>query len=187
MTAGGGAQGSVPGLTDMINLTPAAIGGGSDSGHGDANSGSGDSWGVIQGVSLNAGKVEDWAGGRSNAVTVKLAKQLAQVYYGSLPGRTYWNGCSGGGHMGWAQIQFYPEEYDGALIGAPAHNWQEFRLGDSWDELARKKVAQKTTPITQAQMNAVNAAANAACAVVDGVTVNATPIMNDPRACMCCS
>jgi len=183
MTAGGGAQGSVPGLTGMIGMTPAAIGAGSDSGHGDANSGSGDSWGVIQGVSLNYGKIEDWAGGRSNGITVKLAKQLAQAYYGNGPARTYWNGCSGGGHMGWAQIMHYPEEYDGALIGAPAHNWQEFRLGDSWDALARKKAAQKTTAITQAQVDAANTAANAACAVVDGITVNGTPIMNDPRAC----
>ena len=183
MTAGGGAQGSVPGLTGMIGLTPAAIGAGSDSGHGDANSGSGDTWGVIQGVSLNYGKVEDWAGGRSNGITVKLAKQLAQVYYGQGPARTYWNGCSGGGHMGWAQVQHYPEEYDGALIGAPAHNWQEFRLADSWDALARKKVAQKTTAITQGQVDAANTAANAACAAVDGITVNGTSIMNDPRAC----
>jgi hypothetical protein len=69
------------------------------------------------------------------------------------------NACSGGGHMGWAQAEFYPEEYDGALIGAPAHNWQEFRLADGWDALVRKKVAQKTPPITQAQMDAVNKAA----------------------------
>jgi hypothetical protein len=183
MTAGGGAQGSVPGLTGMINMTPAAIGGGSDSGHGDASSGSGDSWGVIQDVSLNYGKVEDWAGGRSNGVTVKLAKQLAQVYYGTGPARTYWNGCSGGGHMGFAQLMNYPEEYDGALIGAPAHNWQEFRLADSWDALARKKVAQQMAAITAAQLAAANAAANSACAAVDGVVVNGTPIMNDPRAC----
>jgi hypothetical protein len=77
--------------------------------------------------------------------------------------------------MGWAQVQFNPEEYDGALIGAPVHNWQEFRLAEGWDALARKKVAQKTVPITQAQMDTVNSAANAACAAVDGVTVNDTP------------
>jgi predicted peptidase len=35
-----------------------------------------------------------------------------------LPRRTYWNGFSGGGQMGWAQIMNYPEEYDGALIGS---------------------------------------------------------------------
>jgi feruloyl esterase len=180
MTAGGGAQGSVPGLTGMIDLNPPAMGGGSDSGHGDANSGSGDSWGVIQGVSLNYGKIDDWAGGRSNGITVQLAKQLAQVYYGTGPARTYWNGCSGGGHMGWAQLMRYPEEYDGALIGAPAYNWQEFRLGDSWDALARKKAAEQTTAITQAQMDAANTAAKAACG---DVSVNGVPIMSDPRAC----
>jgi feruloyl esterase len=183
MTAGGGSQGSVPDLSDMVNMTPAEVGGGSDSGHGDANSGSGDTWGVIQGQRLNYGKIKDWAGGRSNGITVKLAKELARVYYGQRPSHTYWNACSGGGHMGWAQVEFYPAEYDGALIGAPAHNWQEFRLADSWDALARQKVAQKTTPITQAQLDAVNAAANASCAATDGVTVNGAPIMNDPRGC----
>jgi feruloyl esterase len=183
MTAGGGSQGSVPDLSDMVNMTPAEVGGGSDSGHGDANSGSGDSWGVIQGQRLNYGKIRDWAGGRSNGITVKLAKELARVYYGQRPSHTYWNACSGGGHMGWAQVEFYPAEYDGALIGAPAHNWQEFRLGDSWDALARKKVAQKTAAITQAQQDALNAAANASCAATDGVTVSGAPIMNDPRGC----
>jgi len=183
MTAGGGSQGSVPDLSDMVNITPAEVGGGSDSGHGDANSGSGDSWGVIQGQRLNYGKIKDWAGGRSNGITVKLAKELARVYYGQRPNHTYWNACSGGGHMGWAQVEFYPEEYDGALIGAPAHNWQEFRLGDSWDAMARKKLAQKTAAITQAQQDALNAAANASCAAADGVTVSGAPIMNDPRGC----
>jgi feruloyl esterase len=183
MTAGGGAQGSVPGLTGMIGMTPAAIGAGSDSGHGDANSGSGDNWGVINGVGLNYGKVLDWAGGRSNGIAVKLAKQLAFFYYGKRADRTYWNGCSGGGHMGFAQIQNYPKEYDGALIGAPAHHWQQFRLADSWDELIRKKVGQQTNALTAGQLNAANAAANLACATEDGHIINGTPIMNDPRAC----
>src|SRR5206468_6767195 len=63
------------------------------------------------------------------------------------------------------------------------HNWQEFRLGDSWDALARKKVAQQTAAITAGQLAAANTAANNACASVDGVVVNGIPIMNDPRAC----
>jgi len=180
LTAGGGAQGTVPGLNGMIGMTPAAIGAGTDSGHGTADSGSGDSWGVIQGVGLNHGKVEDWAGGRSNYVAVRLAKRLAQTYYGSPVERTFWTGFSGGGHMGWAQILFHPEEYDGALITSPANHWQKFRLADSWDELVRKKVAQQTSPITSAQMNAANAGARAACDALDGVVDN---IIADPRHC----
>jgi Tannase and feruloyl esterase len=121
LTAGGGAQGSVPGLTGFIQLSPATIGAGSDSGHGTVESGPGDTWGVVQGEGLNHGKVEDWAGGRSNYVAVRLAKELAQTYYGRSAERTYWTGFSGGGHMGWAQALFHPEEYDGFLINSPAN------------------------------------------------------------------
>lgn len=180
MTAGGGAQGSVPSLTAMIAMDPPAMGAGSDSGHGDDNSGSGDTWGVINGVGLNSGKITDWAGGRANHVTVQLAKALAQTYYGRRPDRTYWSGFSGGGHMGWAQILNYPEEYDGALIGAPAHHWQKFRLADSWDNVVRKKVAQLTTPLTAGQLNAATAAAVVACDALDGVEDG---LLADPRQC----
>lgn len=181
MTAGGGAQGSVPSLTSMIDMNPAAVGSGTDSGHGDANSGSGDNWGVIQDVSLNYGKVKDWAGGRANGTAVVLAKQLAATYYGTGPSKTYWNGCSGGGHMGWAQVMNYPQEYDGALIGAAAFHWQKFRLADSWDELARKKLQLKYgQTITSDQQKAANQAATAACDRADGV---ADGIVADPRAC----
>lgn len=180
LTAGGGAQGSVPGLTGMIAMNPAAIGAGSDSGHGTADSGSGDSWGVVQGEGLNHGKVEDWAGGRSNYVAVRLAKQLAQTYYGSAVQRTYWTGFSGGGHMGWAQALFYPEEYDGFLINSPANHWQKFRLADSWDEIVRKKIAQQTSALTAGQMTAVLNAARAACDPLDGVIDG---FLADPRKC----
>lgn len=175
MTAGGGAQGTVPSLTSMIGMTPAAIGAGTDSGHD-----GGMSWGVIMPpytpLGLNYGKIKDWAGGRSNGIAVKLAKHLAKIYYGVPVRWTYWNGCSGGGHMGWAQVQNYPEEYDGALIGAPAFFWQQFRLADSWDAVVKKKVAQQTTAITAGQVTAANVAATAACAYVDGIVA-------DPRAC----
>jgi Tannase and feruloyl esterase len=183
LTAGGGAQGSVPGLTGFIQMNPAAIGAGSDSGHGTVESGPGDTWGVVQGEGLNHGKVEDWAGGRSNYVAVRLAKQLAETYYGRSAERTYWTGFSGGGHMGWAQALFHPEEYDGFLINSPANHWQKFRLADSWDEIVRKKVAQQTSAITAGQMNAVNAAVRAACDVIPDVDDVQDNIIADPRFC----
>ena len=183
LTAGGGAQGSVPGLTGMIGMSPAAMGAGTDSGHGTSDSASGDGWGVVQGEGLNHGKVKDWAGGRSNCTAVRLAKELALTYYGSSVERTYWSGFSGGGHMGWTQALFCPEEYDGLLLNAPANHWQKFRLADSWDELVRKKVAQQTTPITAGQMQAANDAARAACDVIPGVDDVQDGIIADPRHC----
>ncbi|MBV8818450.1 MAG: tannase/feruloyl esterase family alpha/beta hydrolase, partial [Acidobacteriaceae bacterium] len=148
--------------------------------HGDANSGSGDTWGYITGVGLNMGKITDWAQGRANYVTVRLAKQLAVAYYGTLPHHTYWSGFSGGGQMGWAQIMNYPEEYDGAFIGSPSIFWEKHRLGDSWGAVVRRHVAQLTTPISAAQEAAAHAAALAACDGLDGVVDG---FLADPRKC----
>ncbi|HUF82719.1 MAG TPA: tannase/feruloyl esterase family alpha/beta hydrolase, partial [Burkholderiales bacterium] len=181
LTAGGGSQGSVPGVTGMIGMNPAAIGAGTDSGHvgGDQTF-----WGVIvppdTPVGLNYGKLKDWAGGRANGVAVKLAKELAKTYFGEGPKRTYWNGCSGGGQMGVSQMLYYADEYDGAVIGAPSNHWQRLRLVNTFDRLVYKKVAQQTAPLTAAQVNAANAAAVAACDADDGVVDG---ILADPRAC----
>jgi hypothetical protein len=181
LTAGGGSQGSVPGLTGMIGMNPAAMGAGTDSGHvgGDQTF-----WGVIvppdTPVGLNYGKLKDWAGGRANGVAVKLAKQLARTYYGATVSRTYWNGCSGGGQMGLSQMLYHADEYDGAVIGAPSNHWQRLRLTNTYDRLVYKKVAQLTNPLTAAQVNAANAAATAACDAADGVMDG---IVADPRAC----
>jgi hypothetical protein len=111
---------------------------------------------------------------------VRLAKQMAQTYYGSPVRRTYWTGFSGGGHMGWTQALFHPEEYDGLLINSPANHWQKFRLADVYDETVRKKVAQQTTPLVAGQMTAVVTAARAACDPLDGVV---DTFLADPRRC----
>jgi feruloyl esterase len=193
MTASGSAQGNIPmpapdgngfagggSMLDMIAMDPPAIGAGSDSGHGDANSGSGDTWGYIVGVGLNMGKITDWAQGRANYVTVRLAKQLALTYYGMLPQRTYFSGFSGGGQMAWAQVMNYPEEYNGALIGSPSIFWEKHRLGDSWGAVVRRHVAQLTTPISAAQEAAAHAAALAACDTLDSAPDG---FLSDPRKC----
>ena len=181
-TAGGGAQGSVPNVVGgepdsyTAKISIGAIGAGTDSGH----VGGGGDFGVIQATNeLNIGKITDWIG-RANGTAVRLTKELAETYYGGPVQRTYWQGRSGGGHQGWTQVIQHPEEYDGALIGAPANHWQRFRLADSWDEVVRKKVAQQTDAITAEQFDAANAAAVAACDGDDGV-VDGT--LADPRAC----
>jgi hypothetical protein len=181
LTAGGGSQGSVPGLAGMITMNPAAIGAGTDSGH---EGGGQTDWGIVvppnTPVGLNYGKLKDWAGGRANGVAVKLAKQLAQAYYGRATSRTYWNGCSGAGQMGLSQVMYYPEEYDGAVLGAPSNHWQRMRLVNTFDRLVYRKVAQQTSAITTAQMSAATAGAVAACDANDGVLDG---VISDPRSC----
>lgn len=192
-TAGGGAQGSVSGFTTYIAQNPAAIGLSTDSGHGTADSGSGDSWGVVQGVRLNFGKIKDWGGGRSYCTAIVLAKQMARTYYGAaaydaIVKHTYWEGFSGGGHMGHTQLVYCPEEYDGYDISSPARDWQQFRIQDTWAAMVNKKASQLAIPFTSLQLNSATAAAIAFCMTsptsgFGGVVVDGQNILHDPRAC----
>lgn len=47
-------------------------------------------------------------------------KRVMAVYYGQLPTESYWTGCAAGGRDGLEILQRYPDDYDGALVGAPA-------------------------------------------------------------------
>jgi hypothetical protein len=184
-TAGGLDQGSVAPVGGYVGHNPAAIGVSTDSGHGTADSGSGDSYGYVQNVRPNYGKLKDWAGGRSYCTAVKLAKELAIAYYGTSVQYTYWEGFSGGGHMGMTQVQNCPEEYDGLLIGAPAYHWQQFRLQDSWAAVVNRKAVQLGAGFSNAQLNAATSAAIAFCMTrgSGGVNVGGTNILHDPRSC----
>jgi feruloyl esterase len=184
-TAGGGAQGSVSGFTTYIQQNPAAIGLSTDSGHGTADSGSGDSWGYVQGVRPNYGKIKDWGGGRAYCTAIVLAKEMALAYYGTPVQRTYWEGFSGGGHMGHTQLVYCPEEYDGFDISSPARDWQQFRQQDSWAAMVNKKAVQMNQGFTSAQLNSATAAAISYCMTrgPGGVVIDGQNILHDPRSC----
>jgi len=143
-------------------------------------------FGVIQtgplAHTLATGTILDWAY-RGTHYGKQWGRTLAQSYYGSVPTRTYYNGCSGGGNEGMGQLQNFGDEYDGFLIGAPAYYWQQFRLADSYPYLVVKaKLAPLGKTLTSAQIAAANTSAIAACdrqrmdKVADG-------IIADPRAC----
>ena len=194
-TSGGGDQGSVAGFTGYVGMTnpstgvdgiegQAAIGLSTDSGHGTADSGTPQSYGFVQDRGPNYGKMKDWAGGRSYCTAIRLAKELALYYYGQPVLRTYWEGFSGGGQMGMTQMQNCPEEYDGAVPGAPSWHWQQFRLVDSWAQVVNKKANQLGAGITNAQRTSVASAAIQYCmSQGSGGFVGTTNILNDPRSC----
>lgn len=52
--------------------------------------------------------------------TALTARALISQRYGSLPRRSYFSGCSGGGRQGMVFSQRYPELFDGITAGAPA-------------------------------------------------------------------
>jgi feruloyl esterase len=63
-------------------------------------------------------KWKDWGmlGTHDAAVA---GKQIAKAFYGADPKRSYYTGCSTGGQQGIIEAQYFPEDFDGILSGAP--------------------------------------------------------------------
>jgi feruloyl esterase len=56
---------------------------------------------------------------RGAHVTTVAAQAITRAYYGASKMYRYETGCSGGGDMGMKAMQFYPNDYDGVLLGWP--------------------------------------------------------------------
>jgi feruloyl esterase len=64
-------------------------------------------------------RVADWGCAVMHG-SVVLAEQIVEEYYGSKPKFNYYFGCSTGGRQGMRDIQLYPEDFNGVLVGTPA-------------------------------------------------------------------
>jgi tannase len=79
-------------------------------------------------VFLESEGVVDWQstkmfGYQAHHELAVLGKQLARNAYKVASKQkvySYYQGCSEGGREGWSQVQRYPDQFDGAAIGAPA-------------------------------------------------------------------
>ena len=65
--------------------------------------------------------VWDWAFRATHEMTV-FAKDVVLRFYDRPAKKAYFVGCSTGGHQALTEAQRYPEDYDGIIAGAPAHN-----------------------------------------------------------------
>jgi feruloyl esterase len=106
------------------------------------------------------------------------AKVLIKAFYGQEPKHSYWFGCSLGGQMGLTEIQRFPEDYDGAIIGAPASPIVELNAYQIWPSLL---VAQNPArQLGRAKGNMLHDAVIAACDANDGAKDGE---IEDPTAC----
>jgi hypothetical protein len=55
--------------------------------------------------------------------TAVVAKAIMQNYYDVPPSKSYFVGCSRGGGQAMVEAQYYPEDFDGIVAGAPAFAW----------------------------------------------------------------
>jgi hypothetical protein len=105
-----------------------------------------------------------------------LAKALIKAYYGDGPKFSYYSGCSDGGREGLQEVQRFPEDFDGVVIGAPVID--EVATNTFYHAWGIRTNSQPDgSPIPTAnKMPALIAAVIKACGDQQG-------LIPDPRAC----
>jgi feruloyl esterase len=130
-------------------------------------------------------KVLDYLYRAKHLVTV-AAKGVITAYYGMPPSYSYFSSCSNGGRQGLMEVQRYPEDYDGVVIGAPWNFQSHSNAGFVWNAQALNVSG---AAIPAAKLPAVNAAVLAACdkndGLVDGVIADPPTCRFDPSVLIC--
>jgi feruloyl esterase len=122
----------------------------------------------------------DW-GTRSIHAITGPGKTIAAALGAKPVRRTYFYGCSTGGHQAVAEMEAYPEDFDGVIAGAPGNNRVRLNVGFLWQYEANHVAHDDTVPIlTPASLALVTRAVVAACDAIDGVRDG---VIDDPRDC----
>jgi len=155
------------------------VGSGTDGGHGNPTDDPQNTCdqGVLSLGQLNQQYIQDWVYNGPEQ-EILWSKEVATLYYGKAALYNYWNGCSTGGHQGYALAQKLPGELQGILANAPAMYWTRFQTAQMWGQIAMFDIAQEV--IAAPKLAAVQNAAIAACDKNDGVQDG---IIDDPRTC----
>ena len=98
--------------------------------------------------------------------TGEFAKAVTKSFYGKLPDRMYFNGCSNGGRNAYIAAERSPLEYDGIVSGCETMDITG--QTSAWMNLG-SRVGTVAMP-SSAQWSAITAAAISACDALDGVT-----------------
>lgn len=124
-------------------------------------------------------KIRDWGTRSIHAITAP-AKTLIAHLQGKPAARAYYYGCSTGGHQGYAEVQDYPDDFDGVIAGAPGNNRTALNAEFLWRYHSNRVPNTDTLILTPAKATLIYNSAVAACDALDGVT---DEVINDPRAC----
>jgi hypothetical protein len=122
-------------------------------------------------------KVIDF-GWRGKHLQAARSKDIIRAFYGAQIQHSYFSSCSNGGRQALMEIQRFPGDYDGVLVGAPANDWTHLFAGFVWNEQALFE-----TPgayVSASKLAAVQAATLATCDAKDGVIDG---VVEDPRKC----
>ena len=121
-------------------------------------------------------RVIDYAYRSKHLVTV-AAKGLIAAHYGRAASHAYFNSCSNGGRQGLMEVQRYPDDYDGVVVGAPWNFQSHSNAAFVWDA---QTLSASGAAIPASKLPAIRAAAVAACDATDGLVDG---LIGDPGQC----
>ncbi|HKS73461.1 MAG TPA: tannase/feruloyl esterase family alpha/beta hydrolase [Terriglobales bacterium] len=116
---------------------------------------------------------------RAIHVSALAGKAIAAQFYSRAPRKSYFFGCSTGGHEGLVEAQKFPWDFDGIVAGAPDMDEAEWVVHHLW--LSRNFLdAQRQPVLSSESLKLLHEAALAACDLDDGV---GDGIISDPLHC----
>jgi feruloyl esterase len=111
-------------------------------------------------------------------VVTHAVKDLTAIYYGAMPERSYFEGCSAGGRQGLIEAQRFPATFDGIIAAAPAWNYSKLLV--SFIENGNEILKSPDNWIPPDTFAAIDRAVLQQCDALDGVQDG---IVTDPRRC----
>ena len=124
-------------------------------------------------------KWEDW-GHRATHLMTGIGKELVGLRFGRPPVYSYFNGCSTGGQQALMTAQRYPQDYEGILAGASAHNRTHTHTTLVWNFQAQRATLLSSFSSDQAKL--ITSAVSKACAAKSG-GLPQDAFLTDPRTC----
>jgi feruloyl esterase len=124
-------------------------------------------------------KWKDWGKLSTHVMTV-TGKAIATAFYGAAPRRSYFTGCSTGGQQGLIEAQYYPDDYDGIVSGAPVVNRTWGHSAAVWDYRAAH--LEPGHELSDVKLALLHAAAIKTCGA-KGNGLASDPFVGDPLAC----
>ncbi|HSN93065.1 MAG TPA: tannase/feruloyl esterase family alpha/beta hydrolase [Anaeromyxobacteraceae bacterium] len=123
---------------------------------------------------------------RAKHLVTVAAKGLVKAFYGRPAAHSYLNSCSNGGRQALMEVQRFPDDYDGVVVGAPWNFQSHSNAGFVWNAQALSAPGASISPT---KLPAINAAALAACdgddGLVDGVIGDPPSCDFDPASLLC--
>jgi feruloyl esterase len=126
---------------------------------------------------LSPDKVTDFAGRAMHETTV-AGKALATAYYGMAPMYSYMIECGGGSAAALHEVQKYPADYNGVIVGGHAAHLTRQIFGQLWLWLATHPGGMAILP--PAKLSVIHQAVLRKCDTLDGVKDG---LLENPARC----